>query len=645
MFVPLAHPPGHAQVDFGEAVAVIGGEQRKVHLFCLDLPHSDACFVKAYPAERTEAFLDGHVAAFAFLGGVPRSILYDNTRLAVARILGHGERQRTRAFAELQSHYLFLDRFGRPGKGNDKGKVEGLVGYARRNFLVPIPTAASFAELNARLERHCLDRLSDRLRGHAESVGERLERDLDALQPRPPAPFDACDRRPARVSSLSLVRYDRNDYSVPTAYGHRPVLVRGYVGEVVIACGAEVIARHPRSYAREDFVFDPLHYLALLERKTGALDQAAPLQGWDLPEAFATLRRLLEARMGKPGKREYVQVLRLLEAFRAEDVHAAVREALRLGAIGFDAVKHLVLVPDRAPAAQARPGGLPLPAAGHGRDHLGRGLHDAARRGRVSDAPQLLLAHHLKALKLPTFLREHDKLARQCAAEGVDHTAYLLRLAELELLERERRTVERRIREARFPAVKSLDSFDFAAIPSLNKMLVLELARGEYVARRENVIALGPSGTGKTHVALGLGLAACQRGLAVGFVTAAALVHELLEARDERRLLRLHARLTGYKLLIVDELGYVPLSPSGAELLFEVFSRRYERGSILVTSNLPFDEWTSVFGAERLTGALLDRLTHHVHILEMNGESYRLQASRRRRSGLPAEATTGATPV
>src|ERR671926_491694 len=231
----------------------------------------------------------------------------------------------------------------RPGKGNDKGKVEGLVGYARRNFLVPVPDVPGFAELNAHLERRCLERLSDRLRGHAESIGERLERDLAALLPRPPAPFDACDRRPARVSSLSLVRYERNDYSVPTAYAHRPVLVRGYVGEVVIACGAEVIARHERSYAREDFVFDPLHYLALLERKTGALDQAAPLQGWDLPEAFATLRRLLEARMGKAGKREYVQVLRLLETFRPEDVHAAAREALRLGAIGYDAVKHLVL--------------------------------------------------------------------------------------------------------------------------------------------------------------------------------------------------------------------------------------------------------------------------------------------------------------
>jgi DNA replication protein DnaC len=217
----------------------------------------------------------------------------------------------------------------------------------------------------------------------------------------------------------------------------------------------------------------------------------------------------------------------------------------------------------------------------------------------VSDAPLLLLAHHLKALKLPTFLREHDKLARQCAAEGADHTAYLLRLAEFELLERERRMIERRIREAHFPAVKSLDSFDFAAIPALNKMLVLELARGTYLEQRENVIALGPSGTGKTHIALGLGLAACQRGLAVGFTTAAALVHELLEARDERRLLRLQKLLTAYKLLIVDELGYVPLSPSGAELLFEVFSRRYERGSVLVTSNLPFDEWTAVFGSER----------------------------------------------
>ena len=240
----------------------------------------------------------------------------------------------------------------------------------------------------------------------------------------------------------------------------------------------------------------------------------------------------------------------------------------------------------------------------------------------------LLLEHHLKELKLPSFLREYGKMAAQCAAEGVDHPQYLLRLAELELIDRHQRMVERRIRAARFPAVKSLDTFDFPAIPSLNKALVMELARCEYIQRRENVIAVGNSGTGKTHVALGLGLAACQRGMSVGFTTAASLVHELMEARDERRLLNLQRQLSRLNLLIIDELGFVPLSRTGAELLFEVFSQRYERGSILVTTNLPFDEWTEVFGSERLTGALLDRLTHHVHILEMNGESYRLKRSR-----------------
>ncbi|MEM7399423.1 MAG: IS21-like element helper ATPase IstB [Pseudomonadota bacterium] len=250
----------------------------------------------------------------------------------------------------------------------------------------------------------------------------------------------------------------------------------------------------------------------------------------------------------------------------------------------------------------------------------------------MTDAPQVLLEHHLKKLKLPTFCSEHGKLARQCAAEGKDHVQYLLRLCELELIERERRMIERRIKAAKFPATKSLDSFDFKAIPSLNKLLVMELARCEFVTRRENIIALGPSGTGKSHVALGLGLAACQKGMRVRFVTAAALVHEMIEAADERRLQRLQKQLAAQDLLIIDELGFVPLSKTGAELLFEVISQRYERSSTIITSNLPFDEWTEVFGTERLTGAILDRLTHHVHILEMNGDSYRLRQSRKAKS-------------
>lgn len=248
------------------------------------------------------------------------------------------------------------------------------------------------------------------------------------------------------------------------------------------------------------------------------------------------------------------------------------------------------------------------------------------------DTPQVLLEHYLKQLRLPTMLREYAKLAEQCAKEGLDCPRFLLRLAELELLDREQRATERRIKAAKFPVSKSLETFDFLAIPSLNKKLVLELARCEWVGRRDNALCLGNSGTGKTHIALALGLAACQQGFRVRFTTAAALVHELIEARDEKRLLRLQKQLARQDLLIVDELGFVPLSKTGAEMLFEVFSQRYERASTLVTSNLPFAEWTEVLGSERLTGALLDRLTHHVHILEMNGESYRLKTSKKKRA-------------
>jgi len=343
MFVPLTHAPGEAQADFGEALVVIAGVQQKAHYLVMDLPHSDDCFVAAFPAETTEAFLEGHVRAFAYFGGVPTRILYDNTKIAVAKILGGEERQRTRSFSELQSYYLFADKFGRPAKGNDKGKVEGIVGYSRRNFMVPIPCASSWEELNAHLEEQCRKRRQRRLRGHTETIGERFERDHAAMLPLPAAPYEACEKIAATVSSLSLVRYRTNDYSVPTPYGHRQVWVKGYVHEVVIACASEVIARHRRSYEREAVVFDPLHYLALLEQKTRALDQAAPLAGWQLPACYLQLRRLLEARLKKHGSREYVQVLRLLETFDLSELTLAIEDALRLGTISFDAVRHLLL--------------------------------------------------------------------------------------------------------------------------------------------------------------------------------------------------------------------------------------------------------------------------------------------------------------
>jgi hypothetical protein len=264
--------------------------------------------------------------------------------------------------------------------------------------------------------------------------------------------------------------------------------------------------------------------------------------------------------MGKTGNRAFVQVLRLLITFRITDVEAGIQSALERGTIGFDAMKHLVLC-----RIERRPPRLDMTVYPYlPRAHVtvtSARDYRALLSGRwvMTDTPQLLLAHHLKALRLLTFLREYDKVAKQCVAEGVDHSRYLLRLAELELIDRERRMMERRIKAAKFPATKSLDSFDFKAMPSLNKILVMELARCDYISQNENIIAVGNSCTGKTHIALGLGLAACQKGLAIGFITASALVHERLEARDEKRLLRLQKQLSKYSPLIIDELGYVPL--------------------------------------------------------------------------------------
>ena len=257
--------------------------------------------------------------------------------------MGDGERKPTKAFSELQSHYLFAAKFGRPGKGNDKGNVEGLVGYARRNFMVPVPRVASWEELNAHLLEECRKRRERQLWGQQETIAQRFERDREKLLPLPATPYAACEKRTTQASSQALVRYETNDYSVPVAYGHRQVLVKAFVWEMVISCMSEVIARHKRSYGREEMIFDPLHYLSLLEQKTNALDQAAPLAGWQLPEGFSELRRQMEGRLGKRGRREYVQVLRLVETFSLAEVTAAVGHALRLRAISYDAVKHLVL--------------------------------------------------------------------------------------------------------------------------------------------------------------------------------------------------------------------------------------------------------------------------------------------------------------
>ncbi len=245
--------------------------------------------------------------------------------------------------------------------------------------------------------------------------------------------------------------------------------------------------------------------------------------------------------------------------------------------------------------------------------------------------PTVLLEHYLKQLKLPTVLREYEALAATCANEGADYKTYLLRLSERELLDREQRAAQRRLKAANFPVIKTLDTFDFTAQPSINKALIHELLNGDYIAQKENILFVGNPGTGKTHLATALGHAACAQGRRVRFFSATGLVTKLLEAREERQLQRFQTHLERHHLLILDEFGYVPFSKTGAEFLFDVISRAYERSSLILTTNLPFEQWTEILGSERLTGALLDRLTHRVHLIEANGESYRLAEAKKRK--------------
>ena len=374
MFVPLAHPPGDAQADFGEALVVIAGVECKAHYLVVDLPHSDDGFVKAFPAETAEAFCDGHNAAFRYFGGVPRRIVYDNTKLAVARILGDGTRQRTQAFSELQSHYLFDDRFGRPGKGNDKGKVEGLVGYARRNFFVPIPRFGSWDALNTDLECQCRARRGRRLRRHTETIGERFARDRAALLTVPPVPYDACDTRTTRVTSLSLVRYRRNDYSVPTAYGHREVLVTDRVWQ----CGD----RPPSAQLRTRSV--DLRSAALLGL-VGAQDGGARSSG--------TARRVGAARGvppvaaavgGAAGQSGHTRVRAGVAATRGLSPRSRQRRRQgrpRPGRGRLRCRQASRAVPHRTPAGPPRSGAVSAPAGATRDDDRSGRLPDAAGRG------------------------------------------------------------------------------------------------------------------------------------------------------------------------------------------------------------------------------------------------------------------------
>jgi transposase len=343
VFVPLVHRPGEAQVDVGHALVKQDGVLRKVVFVVFVLPHSDALFLQVFERSCLETFGEAHNRAFAFIGGVPSRITYDNDGVVVAGVLNGRERRLTEGFLRLKSHYLFDTHFCHVRRANEKGVVESMVKYARLNFLVPVPEVGDLEALNAALAARCRADLARRLRGKASSKGTLLREDQAAFLPMPATSFEACRTVSTTASSLSLVRFEGNDYSVPVRYAHHPVVVKGFVDRVVMSHQGQVIASHCRLWTKEDVSFDPVHYLALLERKPGAFDHARPLADWRLPACFGVLRRRLEDERSGEGTREYIRVLRLLEDHALPAVTAAVEAGLRINALTRDAIAQWLL--------------------------------------------------------------------------------------------------------------------------------------------------------------------------------------------------------------------------------------------------------------------------------------------------------------
>ena len=378
VFMPLMHPPGEAQVDFGMATVVYRGQSRKVAMFVMSLPYSDAVFCQIYPRECSETFQEGHRRAFEFFGGVPKRISYDNTKIAVAKVIQKRGGAFTREFLRLESHYLFAHHFCLVRRPNEKGHVENLVGYCRRNFLVPIPKLDDFEAFNEGLAEDCRRDLQRQLRGKTGTKAELLEEDREAILQLPSQSFEASRVEACQANSLSLVRFDRNDYSVPTKHAYRTIMAVGGIEGVKFVVQDQVVAEHPRDGDKEKVHYDPLHYLALLERKPGGLDFGKPFDEWNLPEGFGVFRRRLENELGSDGRREFIKVLRLLESCELGELAKAVDRALVIGAMTVEAVRLLLQDGRETPVKYFRLDGRP---------HL---------QGRVVPPPKLSLYDALR---------------------------------------------------------------------------------------------------------------------------------------------------------------------------------------------------------------------------------------------------------
>ena len=627
--MPLTYRPGDlAEVDFFEVLVDVDGTRRKAWLFLMRLMYSGRDFAWIYERQDQISFLDGHVRAFAHFEGVPARVAYDNLRAAVVRILVGGARTLTPRFAALASHYLLEACFCRPGEGHDKGGVEARGKAVRQQVLVPIPVGPTLAVINETLLAQMDARLDTQRDAAGQTIGVRFAEEQRLFRRAPP-PFAPEATTFATVTPRALVRLEGAYYSVPSRWAGLDLVVRIGATTVTIVGREGTRIPHPRKRFGQRSI-DYRHYLSELARKPQAVRQVLPDLLRDLGDPFPAIWDQLHGAHGpREAARHFAKVLGQLETYGAAVVVPALTGRARDRGAAV-----LALTPARSSRpCRARDGAGPAARHRH-HERLRGGLRPLApgrcRMSAATFARDLVVAQ-TRALKLPGVARTFEALARQARDAHWPHEDYLHEVLSAEQASRHESVIRQRLREARFPEVKTLDTFDFTTADGVSATQIHTLARGAWVTAPENLIFAGPIGTGKTHLAIALGVEATKQKRRVLFTRAADLVRQLIEARDARELTRLQQRLLRVDVLIVDELGFVPFDRVGGELLFNLITDRYERRATVVTTNLAFAEWVTVFaGDEKLTTALLDRLAHHATVLTTKGKSYRMRKRRGR---------------
>ena len=670
-FVPQAREPGaEAEVDFGDVTVELAGQLSRCFLFAYRLSYSGKGVHRVYASQAQEAFLEGHVTAFEVTGGVPfRQIRYDNLSAAVAKVLTGRNRTETQRWLSFRAFYGFEAFYCQPGPegAHEKGGVEGEIGRFRRRWFVPVPRAGSLAELNARLAEADAAEDGRHIAGRAATVGEDFAAERGLLLPLPPEPFATAAVLWPRVDRYARISVGKCRYSVPARLIGSRVRVMLSANELRVLDGSKLAAVHPRLIAAGDEHLELDHYLEILVRKPGALPGSAALAQARAAGVFTSAHEAFwaaaRARHGDAaGTRALIEVLLLHRRMPAGQVIAGMTAALGAGSCSPERGRGRgPQAPRRAPRASRRAvlAGGAAAALARGGHHLAgpagpapagpasgtvggclrpaahrtgrrRVMARAARDELTDTAADAAIDQACRILRLPTIRDRHGEVAAAASRQQASYKGFLVELLSIECDDRETRRKARLVREAAFPRPKRIEDFDYTANPNVPAALIHTLAGSAWVAAGQPCCLIGDSGTGKSHLLIGLGTAAAENGYRVRYVTAAALVNELVEAADDKTLSRTIARYGRVDLLCLDELGYLELDRRGAELLFQVFTEREERASIAIASNAAFSEWTSTFTDPRLCAAIVDRLTFDAHIITTGTDSYRLRTAQAR---------------